>query len=274
MNDIASGLVAAAGAVTRPIDRDALFGVIKDIAKARGSGLTQAEVDRINGVLDGALAGESPPRFGAVPRPGGLRIGKVLEHVVGRAEDANIRAVADAITEHAPRYGQDATPERMAEFIAQIANETGGFAHFSENLNYSAKRLTEVWPGRYPTLAAAQPYARNPEALATHTYGGRMGNTQAGDGWRFRGRGALQLTGRANYERFGQLLGLDLVGNPDLAADPAVSVLIALEFFKQGRVNVAIDRGDFRQARKITNGGYIGVEEVARLRAKALQVLR
>ena len=92
-------------------------------------------------------------------------------------------------------------------------------------------------------------------------------------GWRYRGRGALQLTFRNNYRHFGQLLGIDLEGNPDLAADPAVSVLIALQFFKAGKVNAAIDQGDFREARRITNGAALGLEEVARLRAQALAFL-
>jgi putative chitinase len=185
-------------------------------------------------------------------------------------ESPALREVARALADHAGHYGQDATPQRLAEFIAQIANETGGFSRWEENLNYSAERLTQVWPNRYPNVAAAQPYARNPEKLANHTYQGRMGNTQSGDGWRFKGRGALQLTGRSNYTRFGDLIGMPLVAAPELAADPYYSTIIALEFFKQGKVNDAIDRGDFVMARKITNGGSIGLAEVARLRAKVL----
>jgi putative chitinase len=247
-----------------------LFDAIREV---KGSPLTQADVDRINKAF-------LPP---AVEVPRGLQTAPVaapgrdyealLVRAAGRKADAKISAVAAALAKHAPVYGQDATPARLAEFVAQIANETGGFSTFEENLNYRAARLVQVWPNRFPNTAAAAPYANNPEALANKTYGGRMGNTELGDGWRFRGRGALQLTGRDNYRRYGRLLNLPLEDNPDLASDPAVSVQIALEFFKQAGVNAAIDRGDFRQARKLTNGGYIGVDEVARIRNRLLQVL-
>ena len=191
-----------------------------------------------------------------------------------------VKAMARSFAAHAPAYGQDASKPRIAEFVAQIANETGGFRVFEENLHYSAKRLTQVWPRRFPTLAAAAPYANNPEAIANAVYQrAREGNTQPGDGWRYRGRGALQLTFRNNYRRFGQLLGIDLEGNPDLAADPATSVLIALAFFKAGNVNRYIDAGNFKAARGITNAGDpnypnpIGLADVAALRAKALGAL-
>jgi putative chitinase len=179
--------------------------------------------------------------------------------------------MARSFARHAPGFGQDKTKARIAEFVAQISNETGGFTKFHENLNYSAKRIREVWPSRVTSDAQARTLERNPEALANVVYQrASMGNTQPGDGWRYRGRGALQLTFRNNYALFGQRLGIDLEGNPDLAADPAVSVQIALEFFKVGNVNAAVDRGDFTEARRITNGASLGLQEVARLRAKAL----
>jgi putative chitinase len=215
------------------------------------------------------------PREEAAIATSGINYLALLSHVTGRQPDAPIRAVAGALAEHASRYGQDKTPERLAEFVAQIANETGGFKLFEENLSYSANRIRQVWPARVKTLAEAQRLARNPEALANVVYQrASMGNTQPGDGWRYRGRGALQLTFRNNYRHYGRLLGLPLEEKPELAADPAVSTLIALEFFKQGKVNQAVDRGDFREARRITNGGSLGLEEVARLRRKALEFLR
>ena len=208
----------------------------------------------------------------AAPDDRFLRLFQHLASPQAKAED--VAAMARSFAAHAPAYGQDSSKPRIAEFVAQIANETGGFRVFSENLNYSAARIREVWPARVKTMAEAQRLARNPEALANVVYQrASMGNTQPGDGWRYRGRGALQLTFRNNYRLFGQHLGIDLEGKPDLAADPAVSVQIALEFFKVGNVNRAIDRGDFREARRITNGAALGLEEVARLRARALAVL-
>lgn len=118
------------------------------------------------------------------------------------ANPETVKGMARAFAAHAPRYQQDASKERIAEFVAQIANETGGFRTFEENLNYSAKRIMEVWPSRVPNLAAAAPLAHNPEALANVVYQRpREGNTQPGDGWRYRGRGALQLTFRNNYRQ-------------------------------------------------------------------------
>lgn len=194
--------------------------------------------------------------------------------VAGRAADDVIRAMARSFARHAPAFGQDGSKARIAEFVAQISNETGGFTKFHENLNYTAKRIREVWPSRVTTDAQAAGLANNPEALANVVYARpNEGNTQPGDGWKYRGRGALQLTFRNNYRHFGQLTGLPLEAQPDLAADPAASVLIALQFFKVGKVNAAIDRGDFREARRITNGGELGLEEVARLRARALAQL-
>ena len=200
------------------------------------------------------------------------------------ANPAVVHAMASSFADHAPAYGQDKTKARIAEFVAQIANETGGFSKFEENLHYSARRLMQVWPKRFPTLASALPCAWDPSdpdredvALANVVYGRRGGNELNGvndnDGWKYRGRGALQLTFYANYKLYGDALGIPLVDHPELAADPANSVWIALEFFKKGKVNAAIDRGNFREARRITNGAAIGLEEVARLRGIALRVL-
>ena len=198
----------------------------------------------------------------------------LMAHVAGRAPDAVITDMARSLAVHAPEYGQDATRERLAEFVAQIAHETGGFRVFVENLNYRASVLTRQWPSHF-TPAQAQAAVGNPVEIASRAYGGRMGNAPypSDDGFRYRGRGALQLTGRAAYRRYGELTGLPLESNPDLAADPASSVLIAMAFFKEARVNEAIDRGDFREARRRTNGGSIGLENVAQLRAKALAFL-
>lgn len=198
----------------------------------------------------------------------------LFAHVAGRAADQVITDMAASFAVHAPVYGQDATKPRIAEFVAQIANETGGFRRFVENLNYRASVLTSQWPSHF-TAAQAAAAVGNPIEIASRAYGGRMGNAPypSQDGWTFRGRGALQLTGRDAYRRYGELTGLPLEDNPSLAADPADSVLIALAFFKEARVNEAIDRGDFREARRRTNGGAIGLENVAALRARAMEFL-
>lgn len=197
----------------------------------------------------------------------------LLAYAASRPADDTIRSMGRAMAQWAVLYGMT-MPARLAEFVAQICNETGGFRKFEENLSYSAARLQQIWPSRVKTVAQAQQLARNPEALANVVYARPAeGNTQPGDGWRYRGRGALQLTFRNNYRRFGTLLHLPLEDDPDMATDPAVSVQIALEFFRQGGVNDAVDRGDFTKARKITNGGTIGLAEVAAIRNRLLGVL-
>jgi putative chitinase len=113
------------------------------------------------------------------------------------------------------------TPLLAAHVMAQISHECGAGHEVVENLNYSAGRMMQVWPSRFPTMASAQPYAGNPRALANKVYNGRMGNAAGSDdGWNFRGRGASQTTGREGYARLAKATGLDLVAHPDLANDP------------------------------------------------------
>jgi len=192
----------------------------------------------------------------------------------GRQPDDVIRALGVAGAAWLAGDAISQTPQRLAEFIAQCANETGGFTRFEEDLRYSAETMCRQWPAHFtPQIAAA--CVGNPVEIASRGYGGRMGNAPypSHDGYTYRGRGMLQLTGRANYERFGGLLGFDLIAHPELAAEPADSLVIAREFWRLGHVNDAIDRGDFTQARRITNGGTIGLEAVAARRARLLLVL-
>jgi putative chitinase len=118
------------------------------------------------------------------------------------------------------KYGIS-TPLLAAHVMAQISHECGAGHEVVESLNYSAGRMMQVWPSRFPTMASAQPYAGNPRALANKVYNGRMGNVSGSDdGWNFRGRGAAQTTGRDGYARLAKATGLDLVNHPDLANDP------------------------------------------------------
>jgi putative chitinase len=118
------------------------------------------------------------------------------------------------------KYGID-SPLLVAHVMAQISHECGAGHDVVENLNYTAGRMMQVWPSRFPTMASAQPYAGNPRALANKVYNGRMGNaTGSDDGWNFRGRGASQTTGREGYARLAKATGLDLLNHPDLVNDP------------------------------------------------------
>jgi putative chitinase len=196
-----------------------------------------------------------------------------LFKVVGpSAKPEVLRSLGVAATVHFPLYGISATVDRLADFVAQTANETGGFRVFEENLNYSAEALVRTWPSRFTPASAAQ-YARKPELIAAKVYGDRMGNLRPEEGWLFRGRGMLQLTGRANYEAANKRLGLGLDIDPEIAAVPALSLLIACDFYKVNGVLGALDAGDTTKARRITNGGSIGLDHVNALRAQVMKVL-
>jgi len=146
----------------------------------------------------------------------------------------------------------------LAYALATAHHETGGrFVPIEENMSYSARRMTEVWPSRFPDLESARPYARNPEALANRVYGGRLGNTQPGDGWRYRGRGLVQITGRANYAKVGRLIGVDLEADPAAALRVDVSARALILGIERGIYTGkrAADYlpGDYVNARRIIN---------------------
>ncbi|MDZ7269937.1 MAG: glycoside hydrolase family 19 protein [candidate division KSB1 bacterium] len=167
------------------------------------------------------------------------------------------------------------TPRREAAFLAQIAHESGELTIFAENLNYSAKGLMATWPKRFPDLATAQKYERNPEKLANYVYANRIGNGDeaSGDGWRFRGRGPIQITGRENYQKYGSRLNLDLVNHPDQAATPEVGFRIAGLYWRENGLNELADREMFEAITKRINGGLKGLEDRLKYFTRAKQAL-
>lgn len=158
----------------------------------------------------------------------------------------------------------DITEHRQAHFLAQIAHESGGFKHTTENLNYSSKGLRTIFGKYFRTHEMAVRYARKPEKIANLVYADRMGNgnERSGDGWRYRGRGLIQLTGRHNYTACGKALGLDLIANPDqLSQDANASVGAACWFWDQRGLNKHADADDINSITKRINGGYNGLED-------------
>lgn len=172
------------------------------------------------------------------------------------------------------------TPTRQSAFLAQAAHESAGFTRLTENLNYSATGLAATWPGRFRG-ADGQPNAlarglhRRPEAIANVVYANRMGNGSeaSGDGWRYRGRGLLQITGRAQYQRCGAALELPLVEQPDLLAQPEPAVLSAAWFWQVNGLNELADAGDFEAITRRINGGLNGLAERRALWAKFREAL-
>jgi len=170
----------------------------------------------------------------------------------------------EAMEEVFPEYEIN-TPKRIAAFIAQCGHESGGWRVFSENLNYSAKALNAVFPKYFKNAGRdAEEYHRQPEKIANVVYAGRMdnGDTDSGDGWRYRGRGPIQLTGKANYAAFTEDMGVDALDNPDMVSeDKKVALMSAIWFWNKNGLNKYADEGDIKTMTRRINGGYIGLED-------------
>jgi len=158
------------------------------------------------------------------------------------------------------------TPLRLSHFLAQAAHESGNFKHTSENLNYSAERLKVIFPKYFKQQGLAESYGRKPELIASRVYGGRMGNGDEGsrEGFKFRGRGYLQLTGKNNYAEFDKFVNEDILTNPDLVATK-YPLLSAAWFFHKNGLNAISDKGaddaTVTSVTKRVNGGTIGLPD-------------
>lgn len=158
--------------------------------------------------------------------------------------------------------GEINTDLRLAHFLAQASHESRGGAVLEENLNYSAERLVEVWPSRFPSVDRAQAFAHNPRALGNRVYNGRMGNRlMTDDGYIYRGRGFLQLTGRDSYINVGVMTGLDLVNHPELAIADANALKVACAVWKLRNANPGADADSIIRVTRAINGGQIGLVE-------------
>ena len=175
-----------------------------------------------------------------------------------------------------PEYDID-TAARVAAFMAQCGHESGGFTVMQENLNYSAKGLVGTFKKYFPTEAHAKPYERRPEMIANRVYANRMGNGDeaSGEGWYFRGRGIVQITGKNNYTKCSQSLFESnvLVENPDLLLETEYAIHSACWFWSAARLNELADVGDIKTMTKRINGGYIGLEDRIKHYNHAIEIL-
>jgi putative chitinase len=180
----------------------------------------------------------------------------------------------DALNDTFQRFNID-TPVRQASFIGQCGHECGNFKVLEENLNYRAEVLMRLWKSRFPTIDIANEYARNPKKIANKVYASRMGNRDesSGDGFRFRGRGCIQLTGHANYFHAGKACGVDFVMEPDLVATPQYAAMTAGWFWDTHKLNQFADVRDFKTMTKKINGGFIGLDDRIKHINHAIQVL-
>ena len=179
-------------------------------------------------------------------------------------KNKNPQGWTTALVDVLPTYEIN-TPERIASFLAQCGHESGGFTVLQENLNYSAEGLNKIFHKYFPTLESAQPYARKPEMIANRVYANRMGNgdEHSGEGYKFRGRGPIQLTGKDNYIACSDFLFQDdtLLQNPDMLLDPEYALHSACWFWWKNDLNNYADSGDLVTMTKRINGGTIGLED-------------
>jgi putative chitinase len=184
-----------------------------------------------------------------------------LEKLKGHVPDAVIAQLPDTIAKFELN-----TPLRLAHFLAQAGHESGGFKAVNENLNYGAKGLLGIFKKYFPTEAKAKLYERKPEKIANLVYGGRMGNgpEASGEGFKFRGRGYIQLTGKDNYKAFDTVVPENLLESPDLVATKYPLLSAAWFFHKNGLHKIA-DKGAtdavVTEVTKRVNGGTIGLAD-------------
>ena len=180
----------------------------------------------------------------------------------------------EALCEILPDYDIDTVP-RVAAFLAQTAHESGGYRAIKENLNYKAESLVKVWPRYFPDMATAKAYEKQPERIANRAYANRMGNgpEESGDGWKFCGRGLIQLTGKDNYTRYAQSLEISLDEASEHLTTFEGCVQSAAWFWEANNLNQWADAGDMLTLTKRINGGKLGLEDRKKHYAHACHVL-
>jgi len=195
-----------------------------------------------------------------------------LAKLCPKAKMTVLRELADALNAQLENGGINSN-KRLRHFLAQCAHESAGFTRFQENLNYSEQGLRKIF-AKYFDAATARDYARKKEKIANRVYASRLGNgpEDSGDGWRYRGRGVIQLTGRANYKTFGEKVGADLEADPDQAEKPDIAVKVALAYWNDRHLSEKADADDVVGITKGINGGTIGLDDRKALLEKAKKI--
>lgn len=225
----------------------------------------------------------------SVPSPGSGAIERLIAQTLAAlnrlAPGAHVN-YSEAIRQGAPLFAKHGinTPQRMAHFLAQAMQETRSFTVLRESMSYSVPRMLEIFGRKHSakvTADEAPGLAHNEQALSERVYGlgnpgkaHELGNTERGDGFRYRGNGILQTTGRGKHRTMGQACGLDFEGNPNLVTSPEHALKPALQEWSDGNLNAAADRNDIRTITKTINGGLNGFPERQAFFAKLLPLLR
>jgi len=188
---------------------------------------------------------------------------ELLQALCPKTKKEVLALYAEPLHEVAEYYNMYDNPARLAGFLAQVAHESGGFNFVKENLNYSAKGLMNIFKKYFPTEELAKQYERKPEKIANRVYANRMGNgpEESGDGYKFCGRGLIQLTGKQNYTKFAADLGISVDETVAYLETPNGAVSSAGWFWDNNNLNQYCDSGDFVTLTKRINGGTIGIED-------------
>lgn len=188
---------------------------------------------------------------------------ELLQHMCPKTKRNVLEGYLEPLNTVAQYYEMTANPARLAGFLSQTAHESGGFNFIKENLNYSAKGLMTIFKKYFPTEDLAKQYERKPEKIANRVYANRMGNgpEESGDGYRFCGRGLIQLTGRQNYTKLANDLGISVEETALYLETPNGAVSSAGWFWDNNNLNQYCDKGDFITLTKRINGGTIGLAD-------------
>lgn len=257
---IGSSLVEGAKAVG-----GAVVDGVKNVGGAVASGASKIVEGAKSGGLSGAVSAAGSAVSGVASAVGSAA-GGVVSAVksagsgVASAATSNLGAKA-AVAKSLPGLGIT-DPNEQAMFMSQLDHESGGFKVKEENLNYKPATLLKVFPKYFSSAEAASAAAQGgPQVIANRVYGGRMGNKEAGDGYKYRGRGYIQLTGKDNYAAASKAIGVDLLSNPDLAAEHDTAVKVAAWFWKSKKIGPMAAAGDVTAVTKRINGGTHGLED-------------
>jgi len=189
-------------------------------------------------------------------------LSKLFKYTKTQAEV--VKKITQYITAHSSIYGI-VTELRMSHFLAQCLHESNYFTRLEENLNYSKDGLLKTFPKYFKSAAVAAAYARKPKLIASRVYANRLGNGPEStcDGWTYRGRGLIQLTGKNNYIKFFKWLGgaPDIVKNPSLLTQPNLAVLTAMYYWDTNNLNRLADKDDIKSITKKINGGLNGLQD-------------
>lgn len=200
----------------------------------------------------------------------------LLQQICPKTKASTLDLYVYALNDVAQYYDMCVNPKRLAGFLAQIAHESGGFTAVRENLNYSAKGLMTTFKKYFPTEELAKEYERKPERIANRVYANRMGNgpESSGDGWKYRGRGLIQLTGKFNYTKFAEGLGISIDETVAYLETPEGAVSSAGWFWDNNGLNAICDREDWNMLTRRINGGLIGQDHRMELINLALKLLK